>query len=77
MSASPGRPGDADERRARLVHDLRTPLTIVLGFADLLRRRGDALDAEKRAEMLERIDVAARDMQRILDEDRAERHGDG
>jgi len=28
-----------------LVHDLRTPLTLVEGFSDLLVRRGDALAA--------------------------------
>lgn len=56
-----------DERLADLVHDLRTPLTIVLGFADMLRRRGDDLPAEQRAEFVARIDDAARDLKRILD----------
>lgn len=59
-----------DERLADLVHDLRTPLTIVLGFADMLRRRGDDLPAEQRAEFVARIDDAARDLKRILDAQR-------
>ena len=33
-----------DELRT-LVHDLRTPLTLVEGFSDLLVRRGDDLAA--------------------------------
>jgi len=61
---------DEDERLARLVHDLRTPLTLVLGFSDLLRRRGDELTAEQRAEFAERIDDAAQDLKRILDAQR-------
>lgn len=61
-----GLPGE-DERIARLVHDLRTPLTIVLGFSDMLRKRGDDLTAEQRAEFLARVDDAAKDLKRILD----------
>ena len=38
-----------DERLARLVHDLRTPLTIVQGFAELLDRGDATLDEERRA----------------------------
>ena len=62
-------PGD-DERLAQLVHDLRTPLTIVLGFTDMLRKRGDDLPAEQRAEFVQRIDEAAKDLKRILDAQR-------
>jgi K+-sensing histidine kinase KdpD len=39
-----------DERLVSLVHDLRTPLTIVQGFADLLSRRGATLTEEQREE---------------------------
>lgn len=59
-----------EERLSTLVHDLRTPLTIVLGFADLLRKRGEELDPASRAEYVERIDAAAKDLRRILDEQR-------
>lgn len=63
-------PSDPGVRLAQLVHDLRTPLTLVLGFSDLLRRHGDELEAEQRADYLRRIDDAARDMRRILDAQR-------
>lgn len=61
---------DADERLARLVHDLRTPLTIVLGFSEMLRRRGEDLQPEQRAEYVARIDDAARDLKRLVDAQR-------
>jgi signal transduction histidine kinase len=56
---------DADLRA--LVHDLRTPLTIVEGFSDLLARRGEELDAAARDEYAGRIAAAAREMRELLD----------
>jgi signal transduction histidine kinase len=50
-----------------LVHALRTPLTIVEGFADALARRGDQMSADERAEYIERIGDAAREMRDLLD----------
>ena len=50
-----------------LVHALRTPLTIVEGFADALARRGDQMSPEERAEYIERIGDAAREMRDLLD----------
>ena len=50
-----------------LVHALRTPLTIVEGFADALSRRGAEMSEEERAEYLERIGEAAREMRDLLD----------
>jgi K+-sensing histidine kinase KdpD len=50
-----------------LVHALRTPLTIVEGFADALAHRGDAMSTEERAEYVERIGDAAREMRALLD----------
>jgi K+-sensing histidine kinase KdpD len=50
-----------------LVHALRTPLTIVEGFADALVRRGDDMAPEERAEYLERIHEAACEMRELLD----------
>jgi len=62
-----------DERLVTLVHDLRTPLTIVQGFADLLTRTGTALTEEQREEYVTRIAAAAREMKAILDDERARR----
>ena len=50
-----------------LVHDLRTPLTLVEGFSDLLLRRGDELPAPERDEYVQRIAAAAREMRELLD----------
>jgi K+-sensing histidine kinase KdpD len=50
-----------------LVHDLRTPLAIVTGLAELLERDGARLDEAQRAEYLARIHDAAREMRDLLD----------
>jgi signal transduction histidine kinase len=62
-----------DERIVSLVHDLRTPLTIVQGFADLLARRGTTLTDEQREEYVTRIAAAAGEMKAILDDERTRR----
>ena len=60
--------GDADPDALRaLVHDLRTPLTIVEGFSDLLVRRGAELEPEQRDEFAQRIAEAARELRAIID----------
>ncbi len=61
---------DFDERLVALVHDLRTPLTVVAGFAELLERSADSLSAEQRIEYVARIADGAREMRRILDAER-------
>jgi signal transduction histidine kinase len=66
-------PSDPNERLARLVHDLRTPLTIVQGFAELLDRGAVTLDEERRSEYLGRIAQAGREMKDILDAEREDR----
>jgi K+-sensing histidine kinase KdpD len=58
---------DGDEPLGTLVHALRTPLTIVEGFADALVQRGEEMDARERAEYAERIGEAAREMRELLD----------
>ena len=55
-----------DELRT-LVHDLRTPLTLVSGFSDLLVRRADELPAVERDDYVRRIADAAREMRELLD----------
>jgi signal transduction histidine kinase len=62
-----------DARLVSLVHDLRTPLTIVQGFADLLSRRGATLTEEQREEYVTRIASAASEMKAILDDERSRR----
>ena len=64
---------DADERLRNLVHDLRTPLTIITGFCELLERQRDRLSDEQRDEYQRRIKAAADDLVEILDKERAER----
>jgi signal transduction histidine kinase len=64
------------DRLVKLVHDLRTPLTIVQGFAELLERRAATLSDEERGEYVARIAAAARDMKDILDLERRERRED-
>jgi K+-sensing histidine kinase KdpD len=58
---------DAGAQLGSLVHALRTPLTIVEGFADALLRRGEEMSVEERAECVERIGDAAREMRELLD----------
>jgi signal transduction histidine kinase len=62
-----------DERLVTLVHDLRTPLTIVQGFADLLARRDATLSDDQREEYVSRIAAAAGEMKAILDDERTRR----
>jgi K+-sensing histidine kinase KdpD len=60
----------ADDELRTLVHDLRTPLTLVEGFSDLLVRRGEDLPASERDEYVQRIAAAAREMRELLDRTR-------
>ena len=64
---------DADERLRTLVHDIRTPLTIITGFCDLLERQKDKLSDEQRDEYQRRIKAAADDLVEILDQERSDR----
>jgi signal transduction histidine kinase len=66
--------GDAGEDRlVRLVHDLRTPLTVISGFCELLERQADKLTEDQRREYLQRVSAAAAEMRGILDNEREER----
>jgi signal transduction histidine kinase len=58
-------PGD-DERR-RLRHDLRAPLTIVTGFAELLAS-DRAISDESRRDYAARIRAAAEELRTMLDD---------
>jgi signal transduction histidine kinase len=56
---------DSHERLLALVHDLRTPLTLVSGFAAMLER--DGLGDAERIDYLRRLSECAREMTGILD----------
>ena len=57
---------DAEARR-RLRHDLRTPLTIVAGFAEVLAADRQISEADRR-EFATRIQEAAGEIRKLIDE---------
>ena len=58
-------PAGPDARE--LVHDLRSPLMVIDGFAALLERDTGALTDEQRADYAARIRAAAAEMRTLLD----------
>jgi len=56
-----------EEARRRLRHDLRTPLTIVAGFAEVLAADRQISDTERR-EFATRIQEAAGDIRKLIDD---------
>ena len=56
-----------DEEVRRVRHDLRTPLTIVTGFAEVLASER-AIPDESRREYAARIQAAAEELRRMLDD---------
>ena len=56
---------DGDEL-SRLRHDLRSPLTVVLGFAELMAS-DRPMTEEQRREYSERVHAAAVEMRDLLD----------
>jgi signal transduction histidine kinase len=63
--------GPADDDRRRLRHDLRTPLTIITGFAEVLAAERPISD-DARREYAARIQAAAEELRVMLDEFLAE-----
>jgi signal transduction histidine kinase len=57
---------DEDAARRQLRHDLRTPLTIVGGFAELLASDRQISDADRR-EYAARIKTAADEIRALID----------
>ena len=51
----------------RLVHDLRSPVAVIDGFAQLLQRGADTLSDEQRADYTRRIVDAAAELKALLD----------
>ena len=58
--------GLPDDERRRLRHDLRTPLTIVTGFAEVLAADRPLSDDQRR-EYAARIQSAATEIREMLD----------
>lgn len=61
---------------ASLQHDLRTPLTSIMGCAQTLQERGESLPEERRAELLEIIVAQSRRLHEMIEE-ALSRHGGG
>jgi signal transduction histidine kinase len=55
-----------DQFLASVSHEMRTPLAIIIGFADLLGRDED-LDTTVRAEAIERIRISAAEMRAMVE----------
>jgi PAS domain S-box-containing protein len=53
---------------ATVSHELRTPVTPIKGYADLLRRRGDAMTAARRNECLEVISDRCDHLARLVED---------
>jgi signal transduction histidine kinase len=58
-------PGDDDRRRLR--HDLRSPLTIIVGFSEVLAADKPMTDATRR-DYAQRIQAAADELRTMLDD---------
>ena len=52
---------------ADVAHKLRTPIAVVQGFADLLKRDDGRLTEQQRSEFADRIMGATAEMREILD----------
>ncbi len=55
-----------DEELRRLRHDMRTPLTIVAGFSEVLAAEGPISD-EARRDYAARIQAAAEELREMID----------
>ncbi|MBV9872827.1 MAG: hypothetical protein JO214_19605 [Frankiaceae bacterium] len=58
--------GDLAQYVVSMAHDLRTPLTSIRGFADVLVRGADRLSDENRLDYLERIKAAAASLDEMI-----------
>jgi len=62
-----GTPDDDAKRIARLLHDLRTPLNVILGMAELLANGQIPPDSPQHEEFLNDILEAGRRMLRLIE----------
>ena len=61
------RAADLDAVLRALRHDLRSPLAVIVGFADVIANREALTDAERR-DYAERITESAFEIRRLLDD---------
>jgi len=63
---------DLDRLRAEFIqmisHELRSPMTVVGGIAEILRKRNDKLTSEQRTELIETLGREARRLTRLVSE---------
>lgn len=59
---------DKETFLAGVSHELRSPLTAMIGFIDLVTASGDALASEERSEMLETISFQASDVLNLIED---------
>jgi signal transduction histidine kinase len=59
--------GPTGDDRRRLRHDLRTPLTIIVGFSEVLAADKPIADAARR-DYAQRIQAAAEELRTMLDD---------
>jgi signal transduction histidine kinase len=61
---------DQESQRKVLLHKIRSPLTVIIGFAETLagRARSGAITQERLGDRLQRISEAARRVDSMLDE---------
>ena len=61
---------DEPDPLAKLIHELRSPLMVAEGFAQLRARDEGKLTPEQRADFAGRVESAMADMRALLDEAR-------
>jgi two-component system OmpR family sensor kinase len=64
--AMPKSEAEFAEFLATFAHDMRTPLTSIRGFTDVLIRAGETVSADKREEYLVRIRAAAERLDELI-----------
>ena len=67
-------PDDAPDGMAKLRHDLRTPLTVVIGFAEILSGERPITDDERR-DYAQRVLSAGIEMRELIDSARLDGRG--